>query len=78
MIVSGGAVNGSGNMPTEGRLLPVAEWNIGVDPVAADKVLRSGVAQVWVPLDASNEVPLDAWFVAALGAEPRTPIGTWH
>jgi len=75
VIVSGGAVNGSGNMPTKGRVLPVVEWNIGIDPVAADKVLRSGAIQEWVPLDASNEVPLDSWFVAALAAEPRTHLG---
>ena len=75
VIVSGGAVNVSGNMPADGRVLPVAEWNIGVDPIAADKVLRSGAAQEWVPLDASNEVPLDHWLVTALEGESRTHIG---
>ena len=39
--------------------VPAAEWNIGVDPVAADEVLRSGLARSWVAVDASNDVPAE-------------------
>jgi pyrimidine-specific ribonucleoside hydrolase len=75
IIVSGGAVSEPGNMPTNTASQPVAEWNIGVDPVAADEVLRSGLATRWIPLDASNDVPADVWFVHALTSIARGPAG---
>ena len=75
IVVSGGAVNEPGNMPTNGGTVPAAEWNIGVDPVAADEVLRSGLARSWVAVDASNDVPADVWFVNALASSVRGPAG---
>jgi pyrimidine-specific ribonucleoside hydrolase len=75
IVVSGGAVNEPGNMLMSGASVPVAEWNIGVDPVAADEVLRSGLATRWIPLDASNDVPADVWFVDALTSIARGPAG---
>jgi inosine-uridine nucleoside N-ribohydrolase len=75
VIVSGGAVAEPGNMPASNRAFPVAEWNVGIDPAAADEVLRSGLATDWVPLDATNQVPADIWFVRALAAQPRNRVG---
>ena len=39
-----------------GNITPVAEFNIYVDPEAADVVMRSGIPIVMVPLDASHMV----------------------
>lgn len=74
VIVSGGAVNEPGNMPRDGGP-SVAEWNIGADPDAAQAVLRSGHTDLWVTLDASNEVPADPWFVSALAGIDRGVAG---
>jgi inosine-uridine nucleoside N-ribohydrolase len=75
IVVSGGAVNGPGNMPAAGSGASVAEWNIGIDPVAAAEVLRTGLGQQWVTLDATNQVPVDTWFVHTLAAEHRGRAG---
>jgi inosine-uridine nucleoside N-ribohydrolase len=50
-----------------------AEWNIYVDPRAAALVLASGAPVTFVPLDASNQVPLDNVFYERLAAERNTP-----
>lgn len=49
-----GAVDVAGNVSES----PDAEWNAFVDPVAAERVLRSGVPVTMVPLDATVHVPL--------------------
>lgn len=71
IVAMGGAVDVPGNVSFEAdeqNPLP-AEWNIYADPTAADVVLRSGVPVTLVPLDATNSLPLDAAFVAALAAD---------
>ena len=75
IVVSGGALDEPGNMATPGLARPVAEWNIGIDPQAALGVLGSGLAQSWIPLDASNQVPIDIWFTRALAVEQRGAAG---
>ena len=75
IVVSGGAFHVPGNMPISGSVLAAAEWNIGIDPTAADQVLRSGVTTEWIPLDASNLVPIDIWFARGLGIEQRNEPG---
>jgi len=68
IVIMGGAIDVPGNVSfeaDEGSPLP-AEWNIYADPTAADVVFRSGVPITLVPLDATNNVPLDSAFVAAL------------
>ncbi len=58
VYIMGGAVNVPGNL-TDFSTNPAnvsAEWNIYVDPVAADEVFRSGLPIVLVPLDATNQV----------------------
>lgn len=73
VIVSGGAVGEPGNMPSPAG--PVAEWNIGVDPAAADEVLHARVPTEWVALDATNDVPADIWFSQALAGQARSRAG---
>lgn len=71
-----GAVRVAANEPAHAR----AEWNVYVDAAAASLVLRSGVPMTFVPLDASDSVPITTFFQQAVQAHPRTPalriIGT--
>ena len=53
----------------------VAEWNVFVDPLGAQIVIGSGVPVTLVPLDATNQVPLDLNFYVALGAYLQAPPG---
>ncbi len=68
----GGAIDVTGNVATDpaGMGTPgPAEWNVYADPAAADAVFRSGIPITLVPLDATNDVPVDAAFVGALEAD---------
>lgn len=64
VVIMGGAVYVSGNVgnPSDSTMPvnTVAEWNMFLDPVAADAVFSSGVTIRLVPLDATNQVPVDA------------------
>ena len=57
IVTMGGAVDVPGNV---GRGHERAEFNIWVDPRAAKEVLASGIPITFVPLDATNDVPVDA------------------
>lgn len=75
--VMGGAVWTEGNVGREWPAIDnqVAEWNIWVDPVAAQEVLASGVPVRFMPLDVTDKVvfyPADATAWRATGtAEGR-------
>ncbi|MFX0168918.1 MAG: nucleoside hydrolase [Candidatus Hodarchaeota archaeon] len=71
----GGAVTVPGNVGYEYPPIPnyAAEWNIWVDPLAADIVFTSGVPITLIPLDATNEVPKNEAFRTRLESEMRTP-----
>jgi len=69
VYVMGGAFETGGNAIKNTD----AEWNIWVDPVAADEVLRSGVPVTLLPLDATNQVPLNVFHLQALQAHQSTP-----
>ena len=60
IYIMGGAVNVQGNVGTSAlwTFNYKAEWNIYVDPLAANIVFRSGAPITLVPLDATNQVPL--------------------
>jgi inosine-uridine nucleoside N-ribohydrolase len=59
VYMMGGAVDVPGTVWIEGLIEdPVAEWNIWVDPLAAQQVFESGVPITLVPLDATNDVPI--------------------
>ncbi|WP_069298964.1 nucleoside hydrolase [Neptunicoccus sediminis] len=54
-----------------GNITPAAEFNIYVDPTAADIVLRSGVAVTMLPLDCTHQALTTAPRVAAFRALPN-------
>jgi inosine-uridine nucleoside N-ribohydrolase len=67
----GGAVGVPGNITWPSTIKnPHAEWNFYVDPKAANVVFRSGLRITLVPLDATNDVPLNAAVAARLGGSP--------
>ena len=69
IYVMGGAARVAGNVTETGRD-GSAEWNVYNNPTAADQVLRSGIAMTWIPLDATNHVPLTPRFLDRLAAQP--------
>lgn len=74
--IMGGAVEVTGNVgPETGGAIPnyVAEWNMWVDPHAADIVFQSGVPITMVSLDATNHVPVTDDFKTQLGGVMVTP-----
>ncbi len=74
--IMGGAVEVAGNVGSEsGGAIPnyVAEWNMWVDPHAADIVFQSGVPITMVTLDATNHVPVTDDFKTRLESVMVTP-----
>lgn len=69
ITIMGGAVDVTGNVFRN----EVGEWNIWVDPTAADQVLWSGASVTLVPLDATNHLPSSPIFFESLEAAPSTP-----
>ena len=60
-----------------GNVTPAAEFNIYVDPHAADVVLKSGIPVVMVPLDVTHKALTSAKRVAAfrdLGTKPGVAV----
>lgn len=68
IVAMGGAVDVTGNVDLGSGLI-AAEWNVYADPTAMDIVLRAGVPITLVPLDATNDVPVNADFLARLEAD---------
>lgn len=66
ITIMGGAFDVPGNTTRN----PDADWNFWVDPKAARDVLNSGAPVTLVPLDATNEAPINVFFGDAL-AENR-------
>jgi inosine-uridine nucleoside N-ribohydrolase len=60
IYVMGGAVEVNGNVGGSGAGIDNrhAEWNIYVDPTAANIVFESGLPMTLVPLDATKDVPV--------------------
>jgi len=71
----GGAVDVDGNVGISGVGIDnrFAEWNVYVDPVAADIVLQFGVPVTLVPLDATNHAPVTTAFADRLAGDVVTP-----
>ena len=71
----GGAVDVEGNVGNSGVGIQnkYAEWNIYIDPVAANIVLKSGIPIILVPLDATQDVPVTRNFYKALDKNRNTP-----
>lgn len=74
IYIMGGAVKVDGNV---GESLGIenehAEWNIYIDPQAANIVFASGIPVTLVPLDATRDVPVTRKFHRALGDNSDTP-----
>ncbi len=51
-----------------------AEWNMYIDPYAADKLFHSGLALTLVPLDATNRVVIDQVFYQRLAKRQSTAV----
>ncbi|KTD04977.1 nucleoside hydrolase [Fluoribacter gormanii] len=68
IYVMGGAVDSTGNLIELDNSIrnSTAEWNIYVDPHAADKVFRSGIPITMIGLDVTNQVPVTKDFYLKL------------
>ncbi|QMT61060.1 nucleoside hydrolase [Legionella sp. PC997] len=68
IYVMGGAVDSTGNLIELDHSIRnnTAEWNIYVDPHAADKVFRSGIPITLIGLDVTNQVPVTKEFYLKL------------
>ena len=75
IYVMGGAVNVNGNVGYSGVGIDnkYAEWNIYIDPVAANIVFDSGAPVTLVPLDATRDVPVTRKFYDSLSNTLNTP-----
>ncbi len=74
IYVMGGAVNVPGNVSDSGSTENMAaEFNIYIDPYAANVVFASGAPVTLVPLDATNYVPVDQDLYQHLQASQLTP-----
>ncbi len=77
VVVMGGSLATPGNIPvkgfTDGHPNTRAEWNLFVDPLAADIVFRSGLPVEMVGLDVTKTVPVTAEFAAAFKRLAHSP-----
>jgi inosine-uridine nucleoside N-ribohydrolase len=78
IVIMGGAIHAAGNL-TDGGLFKTsntsAEWNMFIDPLAAQIVFRSGVKIRLIPLDATNTVPIGTDFLHELELRAESPLG---
>lgn len=75
IYIMGGAVEVEGNVGNSGVEIQnkYAEWNIYIDPMAANIVFNSGIPIILVPLDATRDVPVTRNFYQALDEHRDTP-----
>jgi inosine-uridine nucleoside N-ribohydrolase len=75
IYIMGGAIDVPGNLYGVPLAVPntTAEFNIYIDPHAANLVLQSGAPVTLVPLDATNQAPLDSIFFKLLTEHQTTP-----
>jgi inosine-uridine nucleoside N-ribohydrolase len=67
VVAMAGAFDVAGNV--EDPAVGSPEWNVWADPAALAAVLESGVDVVLVPLDATDDVPVDGRFYGSLSAD---------
>jgi pyrimidine-specific ribonucleoside hydrolase len=74
IYIMGGAVDVEGNVGNSGVGIQnkYAEWNIYIDPMAANIVFNSGAPITLVPLDATKDVPVTRNFYRALDQNRTT------
>ena len=73
VIWMGGAVDVPGNVRTYNQN-GTAEWNVFWDPLAAQQLLTYGLPLVLVPLDVTNQVPVNLAFLRQLAAQASHPL----
>jgi pyrimidine-specific ribonucleoside hydrolase len=73
IVIMGGAINVPGNVGLYVNGNESAEFNLYIDPLAASEVFSSGVPITLVPLDATNQVPVDMDFYNRLESEHPEP-----
>ncbi len=74
VVAMGGALFVPGNVRFGGPAdNEVAEWNIYVDPTAAQTVVDSGVPVRMISLDGTNQVPVTQAFAASVQQEATGP-----
>jgi inosine-uridine nucleoside N-ribohydrolase len=77
LVIMGGSLDAPGNILvpgfTDGHPNSRAEWNLYIDPVAADQVFRSGIAVEMVGLDVTNQVRVTAEFASEFKARAVNP-----
>ncbi len=75
ITIMGGAIDVPGNIASSSDIdNKVAEWNIYIDPYAAQILLSIDGSITLVPLDASNHVPLTAKFFEHLKENRKTSV----
>jgi len=79
IYIMGGALDVPGNIASsEGGIdNRVAEWNIYIDPRAANLVLGSGAPVTLVPLDVTNHVPVTTTFYQRVEGDHRSQEATF-
>lgn len=73
VYIMGGAINVPGNVQLQGGDMSAAEWNLYADPHAAALTFQSGAPITLVPLDATNNIPLNRSYLKQLEANHQTP-----
>jgi pyrimidine-specific ribonucleoside hydrolase len=71
IVTMGGAVDVPGNI---GPAHEHAEYNLWVDPRAAREVLTSGIPVTYVPLDATNDVPVNPLLAREIARRPGRAV----
>jgi pyrimidine-specific ribonucleoside hydrolase len=80
LVILGGAIGVSGNLGDGGFLKTnntAAEWNMFIDPVAAKIVFASGAPIRLVPLDATQQVPVDMALVEQVESHASAPLANF-
>ena len=78
LVIMGGAVEAQGNLRDGGFFKTdndTAEWNIFVDPLAAQLVFAAAIPTLLIPLDATNTVPITVPMLNRFSREAKTPLG---
>ena len=75
LVLMGGAVDVPGNVETDSGRQSTTEWNLHADPEAARRVVAAGLPLLLVPLDATNQVPIDPAFARITDQRAVTPLG---
>lgn len=75
IYLMGGAIKVAGNIKdvVPKSINETSEWNIYIDPYAAEKVFHSGVDITLVPLDVTNRVLIDDDFYQSIKKNHRSP-----